>query len=98
VGYFSREETGAEQDGLHRRRASGMTWDEDLDCEGLLCPLPVLRARKRLMAMEPGRILRVRATDPMAAIDLPHFCAQAGHSFLGRTEEDGRPAYLIRCG
>jgi tRNA 2-thiouridine synthesizing protein A len=75
-----------------------MGWDDDLDCEGLLCPLPVLRARKRLMAMAPGRVLRVRATDPMAAIDLPHFCAEAGHAFLGRTEAEGVPAFLIRRG
>ncbi len=73
-----------------------MDWNEDLDCEGLLCPLPVLRARKRLMSMAPGQILRVRATDPMAAVDLPHFCAQSGHGFLGACEADGVPAFLIR--
>jgi tRNA 2-thiouridine synthesizing protein A len=73
-----------------------MEFDEDLDCEGLLCPLPVLRARKRLLGMASGHILRVRATDPMAAIDLPHFCAEAGHSFLGQTQVAGVPAYLIR--
>ncbi len=72
--------------------------DEDLDCEGLLCPLPVLRARKRLMAMEPGRVLRVRATDPMAAIDLPHFCAEAGHEFLGQSNDGGVAVYLLRRG
>jgi tRNA 2-thiouridine synthesizing protein A len=75
-----------------------MEFDEDLDCEGLLCPLPVLRARKRLLAMAPGRVLRVRATDPMAAIDLPHFCAESGHAFLGQTQAAGLPAYLIRRG
>lgn len=60
-----------------------MHYDADLDCEGLLCPLPVLRARKRLIGMVPGAVLRVRATDRMATIDLPHFCLQAGHSYLG---------------
>jgi tRNA 2-thiouridine synthesizing protein A len=48
--------------------------------------------------MAPGRVLRVRATDPMAAIDLPHFCAEAGHAFLGQTQAAGLPAYLIRRG
>jgi tRNA 2-thiouridine synthesizing protein A len=52
-----------------------MEFDAEIDCEGLLCPLPVLRARKRLASMAPGAVLRVRATDAMAAIDLPHFCA-----------------------
>ncbi len=73
-------------------------WDEDLDCEGLLCPLPVLRARKRLIAMAPGQVLRVRATDAMAAVDLPHFCGEAGHAFLGCKVQNGVTAYLIRRG
>ena len=73
-------------------------FDEDLDCEGLLCPLPVLRARKRLMAMAPGTVLRVTATDPMAAIDLPHFCAESGHSLLSSEREASVTRYLIRRG
>ncbi|MDH2325450.1 sulfurtransferase TusA family protein [Cereibacter sp. SYSU M97828] len=60
-----------------------------LDCENLLCPLPVLRARKVLMGLPPGAVLRVRTTDPMARIDLPHFCAEAGHELIG-SRDDGR--------
>lgn len=75
-----------------------MHHDVDLDCEGLLCPLPVLRARKRLLAMAPGQVLRVTATDPMAVIDLPHFCAGAGHEVLSSEMLDGRSIWLIRRG
>ena len=73
-----------------------MDWDVEVDCAGLLCPLPVLRARKRLIGMKPGQVLRVLATDRMAAIDLPHFCSQAGHEFLGASFGGGVDAYLIR--
>ena len=75
-----------------------MDWNGEVDCTGLLCPLPVLRARRRLMAMARGQVLRVLATDAMAAIDLPHFCASAGHEFLSATEANGVSAYLIRRG
>lgn len=75
-----------------------MEFDAEIDCEGLLCPLPVLRARKRLAAMAPGAVLRVRATDAMAAIDLPHFCTEAGHEFLVATNEGAVTLYLIRVG
>ncbi|NJM82879.1 MAG: sulfurtransferase TusA family protein [Tabrizicola sp.] len=75
-----------------------MEWDVELDCEGLLCPLPVLKARKRLRSMAPGAVLCVRATDPMAALDLPHFCAETGHAFLGAREDGGTSRYLIRVG
>ena len=85
-----------------------MVWDVEVDCAGLLCPLPVLRARKRLISMQPGQVLALLATDKMAAIDLPHFCAEAGHGFLGAQdlgaqdlgaqEAGGTTRYLIRRG
>lgn len=75
-----------------------MDWDEEIDCEGLLCPLPVLKARKRLMAMAPGLILCLRATDAMARIDLPHFCQGAGHEYIGTREEGGVTLHLVRRG
>ncbi len=75
-----------------------MHWDVELDCLGLLCPLPVLKARKRLIGMMTGEVLRVLASDKMAAIDLPHFCAETGHNYLGASEVDGGSAYLIRRG
>lgn len=75
-----------------------MDWDAELDCLGLLCPLPVLKARKWLIGMVPGQVLRVLASDKMAAIDLPHFCTEAGHDYLGASEIDGGSAHLIRRG
>lgn len=53
-----------------------------LDTCGMLCPLPVLKARKRLMALAPGELLELHATDPAAQIDVPHFCAEQGHILL----------------
>ncbi len=56
--------------------------EEELDLSGLLCPLPVLRARKRLVGMASGEILKVIATDPMSATDMAHFCIEQGHTLL----------------
>lgn len=72
-------------------------WDAEIDARGLLCPLPVLRARKRLIALPPGAVLRVLADDPAAVIDMPHFCAEAGHELLALPGA-GETAYLIRRG
>ena len=41
----------------------------EIDARGLLCPLPVLRARKVLLSLPQGALLRVLATDTMARID-----------------------------
>jgi tRNA 2-thiouridine synthesizing protein A len=72
--------------------------DAELDARGLLCPLPVLKARKRLQGLAPGMVLRVLADDPAAIIDMPHFCAEAGHSLIEMAEAGGAQAYLIRKG
>ncbi len=53
-----------------------------LDTRGLKCPLPVLKARKRLKSMEKGDRLTMLADDPMAVVDVPHFCAEAGHDLI----------------
>ena len=67
-----------------------------LDLSGLLCPLPVLKARKRLKAMAPGEILRVIATDPMSAIDMPHFGNEQGHTLLDQVREADALIFRIR--
>lgn len=69
----------------------------DIDARGLMCPLPVLRARKALLGMPVGAVLRITADDPVAVIDLPHFCAEAGHDMIEMTQIDGgAQVYVIR--
>ena len=65
--------------------------DAVLDATGLVCPLPVLRARKALKALAPGARLEVRATDKAAAKDFPAFCEATGNRLVAsRAEQDGR--------
>lgn len=71
---------------------------ETLDTLGLLCPLPVLKARKRLLAMPDGALLSVLADDPASAVDLPHFCAEAGHALLEQSQDGRVRRFLIRKG
>ena len=40
--------------------------DLTLDALGLLCPLPVLKARKKLKTLDKGAVLTVLADDPAA--------------------------------
>ncbi|MGB7430420.1 MAG: sulfurtransferase TusA family protein [Microcoleaceae cyanobacterium] len=73
-----------------------MTYDADLDAKGLLCPLPVLKARKRLEALASGQVLRMLADDPAAVIDVPHFCREAGHSLVDTQSVEGGQFYFIK--
>ena len=80
-------------------KAEAALADEFIDTFGMLCPLPVLKARKRLGGMAQGQVLRVLASDPAAIVDIPHFCAQSGHAFVGTEQgENGGQIYVIRKG
>jgi tRNA 2-thiouridine synthesizing protein A len=69
-----------------------------LDAKGLLCPLPVLKARKRLQALAAGDVLEVWADDPAAIVDIPHFCVEAGHALVAQSDTATHQVYLIRKG
>ena len=49
-----------------------------LDLKGLKCPLPALKTRKALSRVEPGAVLVVECTDPLAAIDIPNVVRETG--------------------
>jgi tRNA 2-thiouridine synthesizing protein A len=63
--------------------------DSILDATGLLCPLPVLKARRALREVPPDGVLEVLATDPGAVKDFEHFCHTTGCELLAASETDG---------
>ena len=72
--------------------------DDTLDARGLLCPLPVLKAARRMRALPAGGVLRLLADDPAALVDVPHYCAESGAALLAQTDEEGAQAYYLRKG
>ena len=71
--------------------------DATLDATGLLCPLPVLKARRALKPLAPGAVLEVLATDPGAVRDFEHFCRTTGCELLEATEApDGVLRFLLK--
>ena len=70
--------------------------DVVLDAKGLICPLPVLRARKAMNSLAPGQILEIHATDPASRLDVPHYCDAAGHELLETRKEGDILIFRIR--
>ena len=69
-----------------------------IDVRGLKCPLPVLKTAKRMEPLRVGARVVVLTTDPMASIDIPHFCLENGHQLLESSEQDGVLQFKIRKG
>ena len=59
--------------------------DLEIDTRGLSCPLPILRAKKALSAMQSGQVLKIVATDPGSVRDFQAFARQTGNTLLGQT-------------
>ena len=63
--------------------------EHTLDARGLICPLPVLKARKVLSRLPAGDLLRVQVTDKAAPKDFQLFCAEGGHLLQSVEEKQG---------
>ena len=76
---------------------ASVTPDNTLDATGLLCPLPVLKARRALRDVPAGGVLEVLATDPGATKDFEHFCRTTGCELLDASERpDGVLRFLLK--
>ena len=69
--------------------------DKVLDCQGTLCPLPVILAKKAIDVLAPGQVLQILATDPGARADIPAWCRRTGHKILEATEAGGALSFLV---
>jgi tRNA 2-thiouridine synthesizing protein A len=67
-----------------------------LDARGLVCPLPVLRARKAIKSLALGEILEIHATDPASRLDVPHFCDATGNELLEARKDGDVLIFRIR--
>ncbi|WP_306006775.1 sulfurtransferase TusA family protein [Aquicoccus porphyridii] len=72
--------------------------DRILDAKGLICPLPILKTRKTLKAMNTGQVLMVEATDPASVIDFAAFCNQTGNELLSQSSNGDVYRFEIRRG
>lgn len=70
---------------------------DQIDARGLNCPLPVLKAQKRLKSMTPGTSLEILADDPKAPEDFREFAQSSGHELLSlELLPDGMKALIKR--
>ena len=69
-----------------------------IDVRGLKCPLPVLKAARRMAPHPIGTRFLILATDPLAAIDVPHFCQENGHRLVASSSEKDEFRFEIEKG
>ena len=68
---------------------------DQLDLRGYRCPAPVIRLEAALRSLPPGTTISAIADDPVAAVDIPHFCAEAGHGVVRLPDEAGACVFQV---
>ncbi len=72
--------------------------DDTIDCQRLLCPLPVIRVQDQVARMRPGDRLTAICTDPGALQDIPAWCRINGHAVIQTQTRDGEYRITLRVG
>lgn len=70
--------------------------DQTLDAKGLNCPLPILKAKKAIMALPVGGTLEVLATDPGAVKDFAAFSRTTGHELVEQSTEGNVFRFVLK--
>ena len=69
---------------------------KDLDCRGLNCPLPILKAKKALADMVSGELLRVVSTDAGSVRDFQAFARQTGNELVEQSTQGADFLHTLR--
>ncbi|OUS06738.1 hypothetical protein A9Q81_02320 [Gammaproteobacteria bacterium 42_54_T18] len=66
-----------------------------LDTQGLLCPMPVIKTQNKIKELAIGDTLEVVASDPGVMHDIPAWCRINGHTIVESSKEDRLCTILI---
>mgnify|MGYP000094238618 FL=1 len=71
-------------------------FDTELNCEGLNCPLPVLKTKKKMDGMLSGEILKMTSTDPGSVNDVTFWAKLNGQYLMSQAEDGGVYTFFIQ--
>ncbi|SOC21599.1 TusA-related sulfurtransferase [Ureibacillus xyleni] len=69
-----------------------------LDAKGLACPMPIVRTKKAMDALQSGQVLEVQVTDKGALSDIPAWATSGGHQILDQSTEADVIKFFIKKG
>ncbi len=71
-------------------------FDNEINCEGLNCPLPILKTKKAIDGMLSGQILKMTSTDPGSASDVDSWSKRTGNNLVTHAEDGGVYTFVIK--
>ena len=71
-------------------------FDAELNCEGLNCPLPILKTKKTIDGMSSGEFLKMTSTDPGSVNDMDSWSKRTGNELVSHAEDSGIHTFVIK--
>lgn len=71
-------------------------FDQELDCSGLACPMPILKTKKAVDGLQVGQVLKMISTDPGSLPDMQAWTSKTGQELLGHEEASGTFTFYIK--
>jgi len=71
-------------------------FDAELNCEGLNCPLPILKTKKTIDSMSSGELLKMTSTDPGSVNDMDSWSKRTGNELMSHAEDSGIHTFVIK--
>ncbi len=85
-------------DGRYKCKIDGKIAIHLVDCVGLYCPVPVMRAKEEIDQLEGGSLMELVADDRASVEDIPRWAKRAGHHFLSMHQDGEEYHFLIQKG
>jgi tRNA 2-thiouridine synthesizing protein A len=73
-----------------------VTADQVLDCSGMACPMPILKTKKAVDALQIGQVLKMIATDPGSVSDMTAWTSKTGHELVAHEMEGPKYVFYVK--
>ena len=73
-----------------------LTPDQQIDCTGLFCPMPIVKTREAIRAMRVGQLLAMLSDDPGSDPDMRSWAQNTGQELLDVSRHGAVYRFLVR--
>jgi tRNA 2-thiouridine synthesizing protein A len=70
--------------------------DQVLDCSGMACPMPILKTKKAVDALQIGQVLKMIATDPGSISDMTAWTQKTGQELVAQEMDGAKYVFYVR--
>ncbi len=71
-------------------------FDQELNCSGMACPMPILKTKKEVDSLQVGQVLKMIATDPGSLPDVQAWTSKTGQELVGHEQDGAKFTFYIK--